>query len=210
MIHLLNPIKILVLATFLVGLFYLQSSKTKHRYLIFILLTCFLLEFTSIAFILNKIQIHNLFTIGVIIHHTLWLVLVLNNFSKKKKLLFCLGFVVFSILNLFLIEGHDDFNILTFILGSLLYILLFLYLSFANLKRENLSFFQSNDFILLFAPVLVFLGMSFIFGFKNKELNTTIIFNNIKLYTFINHFVNIVYYALINIYIFKERKLKNV
>ncbi len=209
MIHLLNPIKILVLATFLVGLFYLKPERTNHRYLIFILLTCFLSEFTSVAFMYKKIQIHNLFTVGVIIHHTLWLVIILNNFSKNKKILFCYGYVVFSILNLFLIEGHKDFNILTFILGALLYTVLFLYLSFSYLKKEHLSFFLSNDFTLLLAPVLFFLGMSFLFGFKNKELNTTIVFSNVKLYTFINHFVNIVYYSLINVYIIKERKIRH-
>ncbi|HLA56560.1 MAG TPA: hypothetical protein VK623_10690 [Flavobacterium sp.] len=119
-------------------------------------------------------------------------------------------FLAFSIINLLMFEGFSRFNFYTFIIGALLYIVLFIQDSFYRLKHEDFAFFQSNNYLLLFAPILLFLGLSFVFGFKSHSLNSTVIFGNVKLYGFIVCFVNIVYYVLINIYVNREKKMKYV
>ncbi len=145
--------------------------------------------------------------IYVLVHNFLWLIL-LKKQSLKPKLLTSIiwGFLFFNCLILFHISIFKEFNFNAFILGSLIYTSLFVFENYSNLKRENLSFFISNDYILLFAPVLFFLGMSLMLGFRSKSLTIIVLFEEVKLYDFVNCFVNIIYYSLINVYIYKERK----
>ncbi len=131
-------------------------------------------------------------------------------FSDRKKIkpISIIIFLSFSLGNFLFIEG-SKLNYLTFILGALIYLMLFIFESFSQLKNENLSFFKSTTYFLLFAPVLFFLGFSFLFGFRNFDLRNTIVFGKTDLYTFICYFVNLVYYTFINSYIYKERKLND-
>ncbi|NHM05732.1 hypothetical protein G4D82_00730 [Flavobacterium sp. CYK-4] len=109
---------------------------------------------------------------------------------------------------MFFWEGRN-LNQKTFVFGALIYIALFIYESFKNLSKENLAFFSNNDYTILFAPVYFFMGMSFTLGFGDFKLLDYLIYNDITLYSLINCFVNIVYYGLIDFYIYKEQKLKN-
>ena len=78
--------------------------------------------------------------------------------------------------------------------------------SFYQLKQENFPFFFSNQFLLLMAPVLFFIGLTFMLGFKNHEILMAVFFGKLQLYKTINIVVNIVYYTLLNIYIYREKK----
>lgn len=118
-----------------------------------------------------------------------------------------MAFLLFGLFNLVFIE-KGDCNFYTFIAGGLLYIALFIYESFLQLRNENFSFFLSRKYLLLSVPILFFFGFSFIFGFKSDELAERKIFGLIELFDFIAYFSNISYYTLINIYIYRERRLK--
>lgn len=204
MLYLINPIKIIVLLTFLVGLFFLKLKNPTHQKVLGILFICFVNEFVALILKAQGLPIDNLFNINIIIHNSLWL-LIIGCFLNNTKIL-CIAYIFFGFVNLLFFEGFSKFNYYTFVFGALLYTSIFIYLSFKQLKRENLSFFLSNDYILLFAPVLFFLGLSLMFSFKSKLLTSTYIFDGIKLYTFINYFVNIIYYFFISLYIYKEKK----
>ena len=115
-------------------------------------------------------------------------------------------YIIFSIINWLAIEGSSGFNYYTFVVGAFLYLIFFIIESFYRLSKEDFAFFLANDFILLLAPILLFLGLSFMFGFKSKLVTSTMLFPNIKLYDAIVYFVNVVYYVLLNMYIYKERK----
>lgn len=149
------------------------------------------------------------YDIYVLISFSLWIYLLYKIFKKKYYLILLLFFITYDLLNLFFIENTTKFNHTNFIIGAIIYLLFFIIESYNNLRKEKLDFFLSNNLILLSAPVLFFIGFSFMLAFKSKELTTYQIFNNIKLYTLLGNFVNIVYYTLINIYILKERKSKN-
>ena len=204
MLQFLNLIKIIVLLTFLVGLLFLKYRNPMHQKVLGILFICFVNEFVALMLKVQGMPIDNLFNINIIIHNTLWL-MIIGAFLYETKAVIVIH-IIFGLVNLLFLEGYSKFNYYTFVFGALLYTTIFIYLSFKQLKKENLSFFLSNNYILLFAPVLFFLGLSFMFSFKSRELTSTYIFNEIKLYTFINYFVNIIYYFFINLYIFKEKK----
>lgn len=204
MLQFLNPIKIIVLLTFLVGLLFLKYRNPMHQKVLGILFICFVNEFVALMLKTQGMSIDNLFNINIIIHNTLWL-MIIGAFLYETKAVIVIH-IIFGLVNLLFLEGYSKFNYYTFVFGALLYTTIFIYLSFKQLKKENLSFFLSNNYILLFAPVLFFLGLSFMFSFKSRELTSTYIFNEMKLYTFINYFVNIIYYFFINLYIFKEKK----
>lgn len=94
------------------------------------------------------------------------------------------------------------------IVGAFIYLVLFIIESFYELQKENLVFFTSNRFILLFSPILFFLGFSVGFGFESFAILGKEIFG-FKLYDLISHFVNVVYYSLMNIYIYNEKKIRS-
>ncbi len=202
-----NYTKMLVFITFAIVLAYHNPKKANHRLLLFIVFISFINELLSVFFLLKKIDIGLLYTINTILHNSLWLFFLsryFNNPNLFKAII--VGYIIFSAINLTYFEGWEKFNFTTFILGAFTYLILFIYKSFIELKKENFGFFLSNDFILLFAPVLFFFGLSSIFGFKSKPLSSTIIFGDTNLYDFIGYFVNTIYYAFINLYIYSEKK----
>lgn len=207
----LKPLKILVVLTFVLALAGLKWQNHTHRYILQILCVCMLTELINSILIFNSKSISLPFTLSVILHHSIWLLLLGRVTVFQKTFRFLLfGFIVFAIANLFFIEGTDRFNYYTFVVGAFLYIVIFIYESFYKLKQEDFPFFLSNNYLLLLAPVLFFFGLSFMFAFQSKSITSFIIFGDIKLYTFIIYFVNIVYYTLINLYIYREKRLRNV
>lgn len=204
-----NLITILVVFTFLkctIG----WNAKTKiDKILFFLLLLNLISEIATIFLIIEDIDFTPLYNISFILHNCIW-IMMLGTIVKENKIVLpvLLVYLLFSILNLLFFEKLN-LNYNTFIVGALLYNLLFLILNYKNLQNENFVFFNSNYFLLLVAPVLFFFGFSFMFGFKNYYLRSLIIFDKVKLYDFISYFVNIIYYSLINLYIYKERKLQH-
>ncbi len=203
----LNIIQILIFVTFINILF---IDIKSHRVVFFLLLISLINEILSLYLISKNLKISTNNNIYIITHNFLWLILIYKIFNTKIYILVsAIFFVFFSVLNLFFIEGFNVFNDNILVVGSIIYCSIFIIEFYLNLKKENFNLISSNNYLLLFSPILFFIGFGFICGFKNKSLNDVIIFNNIKLYTFIIYFVNIIYYSLINIYIYRERKLKD-
>jgi hypothetical protein len=209
--HFLRPLKIIVLLTLFSGLLFLDRKKQIHRHLLTILWVCFLTEAINSILIVNKKTIGLFVSISIIIHHGLWIWMLAKNAAQKNAAFLLLGcFLLFGLINISFFEGTKEFNGYTFVFGAFIYIIIFIYESFCKLRLENFDFFTSNTFILLTAPVLFFFGYSFMFAFNNKNVTSYLLFGQLKLYTFISYFVNIVYYSLINLYIYREKKLKHV
>ncbi len=202
----LSVIYILLFSTFLHAFFALKWKQETHRYVLLILSAfvlnetiCFLCE---VYFLTSKLNI----TITTIIHSTLWL-LILKKSVRFPKIVtgLLIVFITFSFCDLFFIEGLTLFNCYSFILGAFMYLILFLIESFYQLKQENFPFFFSNQFILLMSPVLFFIGLTFMFGFRSRAVISTVFFGTIELYRIIIIVVNVVYYSLLNIYIYREK-----
>lgn len=201
----IKPIVYLVIATFIIGLCFFRKNSFNKKVLFYVLLNYFITEIISIFLNYYKIPIDFLYNISIFIQFVLWLI-ILSNVLEKKTSFFIYLFIVLSTVllsNKFLL-----FNNYNFLLGSILYLGIYIYGSFNLLNDEKIDFFQSNDYLLISIPILFFLGMSFLFSFNLHKLTSTLIFGKTNLYTVINYFVNIIYYSLINIYIYKEQKLK--
>ncbi len=206
----INPLMILVFVTFFVGLFFLDLKKNNHKLLFYVLLVCFITEVLSIYNLIIKNNINFLYSISLLFYFVLWL-LILKSTTKfhKTSILFIFLFILFGIINLFYFEGIKSFNFSTFIVGAFFYNLIVIVSSIYFIKNELLNFYKSNEFLLIIAPILFMFGLSFMFGFKSIDLTNTFVFKKLKLYTFVTYSVNLVNYTLINIYIYRERKLKN-
>lgn len=206
----LNIIQLLVLITFINALLFLGIKNKIHKFLVAILASNFLNELFTIVCILNKIDYSFLYSITIIIHNVLWLILLYKLTGYKTILKYILiVYLCCALINLIVFEGFGHFNNYTFVFGAFIYISIFIISSFKELKKENFPFFYSNNYLLLFAPVLFFLGLSFYFGFQNSALGDIIIIGDLNLYDALIYFVNIIYYTLINIYIYREKRLKN-
>lgn len=199
-----------IFITYTIALLFMHSKKSSHRLLFAIITISVATEILSLILTYIGVKTGLLYTVSVVMHNSLWLILLTKDFLiKKAVIILLLSFLLVSILNFLFYEGSINFNNYTFIIGAFLYIVIFIYESFYQLKYDNFSFFSSNNYILLFAPVLFFFGLSFIFGFKNKELAATVVYGKVELYSFIGSFVNFIYYTLINIYIYKEKQQEN-
>ena len=188
------------------------NYKSKIHLVLFLIISVSLInEFYNVYLITEKkdqFWNNNAF---VLLNQILWYGLFSMVLNKKR--LFLLLFSIFSTFSIFM---YLKYNVLTefifeiFIFGAVIYVSFFLIFSFLRLKNEEITFFTSNHFIIISAPLLFFIGTSLIFSFRNDNLAKFVILNNISFYTFITYFVNIIYYSLINIYIYKERRPKNV
>lgn len=206
----INPIGILVFITFFYGIFNLNLKNKRHQYLMVVIFISLITETIATVLLCCQKDLSLLYSISFIFHQTVWLFIIVKSINNKKiRLLTVSSFLTFSIINMAFIEKLD-LNYLTFITGSLLYISMFIYESYYQLQKENLSYFTSSDYLLLFAPVLFFLGFSFIFGFRDLDVRDTIVFGETDLYSFISSFINIIYYLMINLYIYTEQKEKNM
>ena len=203
----INPIKVVVFLTFVFALIRLSWNKPNNRYVLIILGISLTLELVNSFFVIQHIKLSGTMTLGAIFHNGFWLALLARNSYFKRAIYISLFlYIIFSIINWLAIEGSSGFNYYTFVVGAFLYLIFFIIESFYRLSKEDFAFFLANDFILLLAPILLFLGLSFMFGFKSKLVTSTMLFPNIKLYDAIVYFVNVVYYVLLNMYIYKERK----
>lgn len=199
-------IQTLILLTFFYSLL---LPKKARRIVILVLVLAVINELITTYLVSIGKNFSYISSIYLIANNSLWIFLLFKVFQKKYILIVLLSTLAFALFDFIFVSGTDKFSFNTFIFYSFFYILIFIKESFSYLKNEKLSFFYSNDFIVISAPVLFFFGLSFIFGFKSKKLSEVVIFSNFNLYQTIIMFVNIIYYSLINIYIYKERKLKN-
>ena len=205
-----NLIQPIVLFTFVAVLVKHERGNVVHRFLIAILFVSLSNEVVSYYYLTTGGKSGSFYTISVLLHNVLWLSLLSRIANLRKIILVILPlYVGFAIYNLIMLEGPDSFNFNTFTLGAILYLVLFIIESFRRLKLEQLSFFTSSNYILLCAPLLLFVFLSFIFGFKSKTLYQVKIFGDFPLYRAVTYFANVVYYTLINIYIFRRKRIDN-
>ena len=206
----IKPLEVYIFITFFIAVYKTDYKKKDHRLLLYILIIAVLTEIISLILLGFNKPLNLSYNISFLLNDILWIYLLTYNFLSKKAVIgLIMAFFTIGVLNLLFYEGYNELNNYTFIAGAFIYIIFFVIKSFRELKKDNLHFFSSNRYILLFAPILFFLGLSFVLGFKSKALRSTIVFNDIKLYDLIVNFVNIIYYTLINVYIYKENKLKN-
>lgn len=204
----LNDIlKITLIVYIFFTLFYFVIKKNSNKPLmLFLLLTVTNIIVSSIL-LKFSLSIKLIYNIYVILAHSLLLHLLI--ISTRIKFCIVPLFLIFSIINLIFIEGYNFFNTKSFVLSSIMYLIIFIYISFNKIKNDDLEFFTNNNFILISSPIIYFIGFSLMFGFKSKILNDVKLINGLKLFDFISFFVNIVFYTLINIFIFKQNNLKD-
>ncbi len=177
-----------------------------HRYLLYILFVVFFTELINSILVYNNRPIRIPFNISIIFHDICWMLAFREIINRKKMSNVILYlFVLFSVVNFIIIEITDEYNYYTFVFGALLYVSLFIYESYRQLKEENLMYFLSNNYLLLFAPVYFFFGMGLMLGFKSLGVTKKVLFGSVTLYVFIVNIVCIAYYTLINIYIYREK-----
>ncbi|MFY7730420.1 MAG: hypothetical protein ACOVRN_12945 [Flavobacterium sp.] len=184
------------------GLQYNTELKT-------IITVSLLSEIGSLILVYHDLSINYAYNTALLLHHTLWLLLIVRQVGYRGVGYLLPGFFfVFGIFNLIFGEGIDNFNCNTFVIGSFMYLGIFIVESFRQLKRENFDFFSAPSYLMLFAPVMFFLGLSFEFSFRNYELGNSLVLGLVRLYTFISYFVNIIYYTFLIIYIIKINQPK--
>ncbi len=205
-----NLTQVLVFITFLTVLFKYNRSNTIDRILLMILVVSLWNEIvTYLLLIMNGIT-SVMYTINVTLHHCLWLFLLSKIAHFRSVIMYVMaGYIAFAVFNITLIEGRNVFNYNTFIAGAMAYLTFFLIESFHQLKQENLHFFTHRNYLLLCAPLLLFICLSFIFGFKSTTLSNSVVFGTMPLYTAIGYFANLVYYTIIIAYILRPKTHSN-
>lgn len=202
----INPIKACVVITLLFALWNLRWKIKMHRYLLSILFVVFITELVNSILVYNNRSIRIPFNISIVFHDILWILALKENISSKKMANITLYlFALFSSINFIVIEIVNAYNYYTFVFGALLYVILFIYESYRKLREENLMYFLSNNYLLLFAPVYFFFGMGLLLGFKPLQVTGKILFGQVTLYVFVVNIVCIAYYSLINVYIYREK-----
>jgi hypothetical protein len=208
----LNITQLLVLMAYLCFLINFNHKNSVQRVLLCILSLSFVVEILCLYLLgIKEDKIVNIvYSLNAIFHQSLWLLLMSKIFRKNYFFeIIILSFFLFGIINLLFLQGLSKFNHYTFIIGALLYLVIFILESFYQLGKENFSFFQSEKYILLFAPVIFFFGLSILLSFNSRILYTTKVLGSHVLYDVIGYFLNLVYYSFIIIYCFKQKRIRN-
>lgn len=197
--------QLIVLSLFIFFIKY-KKGKPFNTFLCFLLIvTCFV-EVIAVVLKPDKNLIRIVYTFYVMIIMFLWLFVLYVVSKRRKYILYFIGlFFLFWLCNLLFKQGLEEFNSYSFVFGSFLYLLAFVYENLQQLKNESISFFLANEYLLIFAPFLFFIGLSLIFIFDDISV-AKVEFIGRTLYTLIGYYVNLIYYGLINIYIFKNAK----
>lgn len=196
----------MVLFTFIFAMLSLPFNNRTDKLLLSVLSVCLVNEIASCFFIYYDFPRAILTTVTTIVHHSLWLALLTGKMNDKRNgLRVIVFFLILSVVNLLFGEGGAKFNYYTFVIGAYLYIAGFILLSYRQIRDEHIAGFLAPDYVLLFAPVTLFYGLSFMFAFQSKTV-TSSHFLGIKLYDLIVIFVNAIYYTTIAIYILGKRK----
>lgn len=199
--------KLSVLLTFLHALLRLKTKKRINQYLFYILCISVFAELSDAYLKFYVLPYSTFTTFSVVVSIILWFRILHMIFNAKKLIIATIiVFSLFAFINLLFMEGPIEFNYYTLILGAFLYILFFVFESFNELKRDNFYFFQSNKYILIVSPIILFLGFSLLFFFKSHYLNSNNIIENVKFFTYFSIIVNVIFYSSLNYYILKENK----
>ncbi|AGC77538.1 hypothetical protein LX97_02266 [Nonlabens dokdonensis] len=195
---------ILVVATFIVATIFLRRGKL-YLYLYGIIALNFLSEILAfIATVTQKFSFVSVYNLNFIFQPLLWLLLlgyILK--SRKKAKILAISFLTFGLLNISFYE-QMDLNENTLLLGSFLYLGFFIWGHFKLIKDEVLNYFNSNRFILVSAPIILFFGISILFAFGDSGLRSTPMLGK-SLYYYIQFISNFIFYSLLILYIIKSR-----
>lgn len=207
LLEIINPIKVYVTLTLGYAYFTLDRKDTLHRYLLGILLLCFVTELCFSLLYYYDLSTRISYSVSITIHHTLWLTLLGMTMEDRRVVVLWRSFFwLFAVLNFMYIEWFNSFNYFTVVVGAFIYLLVFIMESYKQLKKENVSYFVSNQYILLFAPVLFFFGLSLMFGFSTTVIASKNVIGTLSLYGLLINVACIAYYTLLNIYIYREHK----
>jgi len=204
----INLIKVIVFLTLLFAIFSLKRNQNhNHNAIVLLLLWInFITEIFTLVLKSFHYQFNKVTTINIILVNCLWLYLIgAISFKKNVSLFLIVLFVIFGSINFLFFQGMKIFNYYTFIVGSFFYVTFFLVESFIQLRNENFQFFFSNTYLLLSAPILFYFGISLMFAFVSREITEVKIIGDKDLFTIVIYYVNIVYYAMLSIYISKEK-----
>lgn len=205
----INPIKILVLFTFFNAWIHLQRKNVNNIFVMGILLTCAVTEIATSVFLYFNIPNGFFVSCSIIVHDLLWLALLQRNVSYTRSAgIGVQTFLIFGIVNLFFLDTSAGFNYYAFVVGAFLFVIIFLTENLHRIKKEDIEFFISDEYLLLSAPILFFVNMSLMFGFESYELGRIKVIGAFNLYDFLIYFVNISYYLLINIYVHRNKQEK--
>jgi hypothetical protein len=187
------------------------ENDKKKKIILLILSGSFFIETIAIYLLIKGQPIAFLYSVNAIFHNGLWLLILSMVFRDKETILrwVLLLYLLISALNILFYQGVHVFNHHTFILGSLIYLVFFIWENYSQLRNDNLNFFLSKEYVLILSPVLFFIGASIIFGFNSRMLSETNVFFGMKLYDVIGYFVNFIYYFLITIYFLTGRQFKH-
>jgi hypothetical protein len=193
----------------LLYLFIKLRRDTTYYLLIIGVVIFFLTEFSALTCRVNGLSYNLAYNIGTIFNDILWFYLLLINFNKVKLFgILALAFLCFAFVDLQYIEGYHHFNVYTFVVGALIYLIFFVSESILQFKRENFDFFTTNENLLLYSPLFLFITISALTGFQDSELYDVEIIGGILLYDLVNTFGNLLYYGFINLYIYRVNKLQ--
>ncbi|MEL1245873.1 hypothetical protein AAEO56_16485 [Flavobacterium sp. DGU11] len=199
----------LIFTTVLMMLFLFKRKKKVHILLLLIVTVCLGTEMLTNFFIINSIGFGALYSISAVIHNVLWFAVLFSIIERLRYLkILILAYVLLAIINFLFIEGRLQFNVYSFALGAVLYLIIFISENIIQLQRENFLFFEKNESLLLYTPLLLFIAMSIVLGFRDTQLSDKKIIYGLSLYDLIISFANILYYSIITIYIYREKKLE--
>ena len=204
-----NLVKIIVVLTLGYAMVKLERANTIHRIVFAMLFINFLTEVTTSLLIVLDYQYTKVSLLNIIVENCLFLYLLGKISAKRQVAMFLMGaYLVFAVLNFVWIQGPDQFNYYTFISGAFLYLVFFFVESFTQLEQENFPFIFSNNYLLLCAPIIYLFGGSFMFAFVSSAVTKVVVLNR-TLFSIVIDYVNIVYYILLNLYLYREPKTKN-
>lgn len=195
---------ILVVATFIVATIFFRRKKVYYFLYAIILINLFSEVLGLIAVLTGKFTVLPFYNLNFILQPALWILLagiILKD--KKYSVVIASIFILFALTNLMFIE-KSSLNSKTIIVGSFLYIGFYIWKHFKLIKEEQLSYFSSNDFLLLSAPLSFFFGISILLSFGDSGLRNTVILGK-TLYFIIQFLANFIFYGLLILYIIKSR-----
>ncbi len=199
-------INVFILLTYLHALLKLKTKKVINKYLFYILSISFFSEIINACLKYNEISNTAFTSISLIVISIFWFLILYMIFDTKKLIIaIIIVFSLFAVANLLFLEGTIQFNYYTLVLGSFLYLLLFVYECFRQIKKDNYYFFKSNKYILILSPIIFFIGVGLYFFLNTNSLTFSNIIENLKMLVYFNIIINVIFYLFLNYYILKEK-----
>ncbi|RZJ70514.1 hypothetical protein [Flavobacterium sp.] len=147
----------------------------------------------------------SLLNISLIAQGFLWLSLLSQILKDRALKAISIFYIIAGVSICCSGRGFSQFHYATFTLAGFFYVIFLTWHALKNLNEEAVAFFLAPEFILLFAPVIFFFGMSLMFAFGSHEITSAKVFE-IDIYYIINRTANVFLYGLLLTYIFTKRK----